>query len=76
MVALGRRADVGEVPVRDVREPARDEGSPRTVRVPDGTASRIILGRLGAERLLGKGDLYVDFGLGPVRGQAAVVQVR
>jgi len=45
------------------------------LRVPDATASRIVLGQLGAERLLGKGDLYVDFGLGPIRGQAAVVQV-
>lgn len=43
------------------------------LRVPDATASRIVIGQLGAERLLGKGDLYVDFGLGPIRGQAAVV---
>lgn len=45
------------------------------LRVPDAVASRIVIGQLGAERLLGRGDLYADFGLGPVRGQAAVVQV-
>lgn len=45
------------------------------LRVPDGTASRIILGQSGAEDLLGKGDLLADFGLGPKRAQAAVVSV-
>jgi DNA segregation ATPase FtsK/SpoIIIE, S-DNA-T family len=43
------------------------------LRVPDAAASRIVLGAKGAERLLGKGDLYADFGNGPIRAQAAVV---
>jgi S-DNA-T family DNA segregation ATPase FtsK/SpoIIIE len=43
------------------------------LRVSDGAASRIVLNRKGAERLLGKGDLYADFGNGPIRAQAAVV---
>ncbi len=43
------------------------------LRVPDPAASRIVLNAKGAERLLGKGDLYADFGNGPIRAQAAVV---
>ena len=46
------------------------------LKVPDAAASRIVLGRIGAERLLGKGDLYADFGSGPVRAQAAVLGQR
>ena len=46
------------------------------LKVPDATASRIVLNRKGAERLLGKGDLYADFGSGPIRAQAAVVSQR
>jgi DNA segregation ATPase FtsK/SpoIIIE, S-DNA-T family len=45
------------------------------LKVPDGVASRIVINQLGAERLLGKGDLYADFGTGPVRAQAAVLEV-
>jgi S-DNA-T family DNA segregation ATPase FtsK/SpoIIIE len=43
------------------------------LRVADVAASRIVLNGKGAERLLGKGDLYADFGNGPIRAQAAVV---
>ena len=46
------------------------------LKVPDATASRIVLNRTGAERLLGKGDLYADFGSGAIRAQAAVVGQR
>jgi S-DNA-T family DNA segregation ATPase FtsK/SpoIIIE len=44
------------------------------LKVPDGVASRIVINQLGAERLLGKGDLFADFGTGAVRGQAAVLR--
>ena len=43
------------------------------LRVPDGTASRIILNRTGAEQLLGKGDLLAELGGGPIRAQAPLV---
>jgi DNA segregation ATPase FtsK/SpoIIIE, S-DNA-T family len=43
------------------------------LKVPDATASRIVIGQVGAEKLLGKGDLYADFGCGPVRAQAATL---
>jgi S-DNA-T family DNA segregation ATPase FtsK/SpoIIIE len=43
------------------------------LKVADTTASRILIGQVGAEKLLGKGDLYADFGAGPVRAQAAVL---
>lgn len=45
------------------------------LRVPDATASRIIIGQTGAEDLLGKGDLLAHFGLGPKRAQSAVVSM-
>lgn len=40
------------------------------LRVQDGVNSRIVLGRKGAESLLGKGDLLADLGRDVVRAQA------
>jgi S-DNA-T family DNA segregation ATPase FtsK/SpoIIIE len=45
------------------------------LKVGDVAASRIMIGQAGAELLLGKGDLYADFGAGPVRAQAALLGV-
>jgi S-DNA-T family DNA segregation ATPase FtsK/SpoIIIE len=45
------------------------------LKVADAAASRILIGQLGAEQLLGKGDLYADFGAGPQRAQAALLGV-
>ena len=44
------------------------------LRVPDAVASQIVIGQKGAERLLGRGDLYADFGNGPVRAQGAFLE--
>lgn len=42
--------------------------------VPDMTASRVVIGQNGAERLLGKGDGLISFaGLPPIRFQSAYV---
>ena len=43
------------------------------LKLADASAARLVLGHAGAENLLGKGDLYADFGAGPIRGQAAVL---
>ena len=45
------------------------------LKVADVAASRVVIGQAGAEMLLGKGDLYADFGAGPMRGQAALLGV-
>jgi S-DNA-T family DNA segregation ATPase FtsK/SpoIIIE len=43
------------------------------LRVPNAVASRVILGRAGAEALLGNGDMLADLGHGAVRVQGAIV---
>ncbi len=47
-------------------------GGKIALRVSSAVNSRVILDAAGAERLLGKGDLYAELGKGLVRAQAAV----
>lgn len=48
-------------------------GGKVALQVRDQVNSRIVLGRGGAERLLGKGDLFADLGHGVVRAQGALM---
>ena len=49
---------------------AEGVGGKIALKVQAGVNSKIILDQVGAERLLGKGDLLADLGHGVVRAQA------
>lgn len=63
-------------PDRDVVPPLlkTNLGGKIALRVATQTNSRIILDEGGAEKLLGKGDLYANLGHGIVRAQAPIIE--